>query len=886
MIGLPGLGVRTLACLLLLLSATQALNGGPNGGPTAEPSPPPDETSTPANTTDEVSPAPSPGGGGCATAVQSVLQYQCAAGSECLAQPPKCDRQGECDPCPAGFVSVEGEPCESCAAAGPGKVANTDQTVCVACSPGKEPVPDRSGCSDCVGARVSTYGIECVECPILAVANAERTICQACPAGKGPNDYNTGCDACGLGQYSTVGMCQDCAAPRVVNPPACVTSNGSACAGLIANGTACEGSAADEGCMYMAGRTQCGACPAGKGPTADSTGCTPCQGNKVSTQGECIECAPGRVANENRVGCENLGDAPLNDVSTALEVLSTSNFEPITRLELEVGDSNALLPGPVQRAYIDALRADLAASLNVSIDLIRIANFGPTNAGRRRLQGQAVEFDLLITGTSASESLMELTTQLADPSSNLMSSSTAGSINPNVLPVFSFACPAGLHRPLDAAGMCVACPNPESQVPDRLADFRSCRECLPGQVPDVETGSQCVCAQGYYNATQGTIRCYESGADWKRVNTHSDAECAPCAETGCIQGYDPSNAVFGQITCQRGKVVLNPGFGVSVASKSESVPFDQIQNRQRGVFPCASDSCIVESGRPACVEGHTGPLCANCAAGYSRPGFVGRCKECAQTMSAIWVVLGGAGSLGLIVTGLYLVSVEGSSSGKISALVTLAKIGISLVQVLTSLQFTLRVQWPVFFLVFLNLLKVFSFDLLGFVDVGCVSSYTYYSKVAFAAVMPLVLLGGVAVVYKVRQSVEGIGNRCIRMALSVVFLVYPFISATVFQGFSCRQTDEDESWLDVDFQIDCNSPEYLLEFWTFGVLGMFVYPIGIPTLTLFMLVKNSDSIKTSLAKGETNPAAERYSFLTADYRPSFYYWCASKQSAGHSSLEL
>lgn len=862
----------------MLLSAAQQGQGqgqgqgaAPGPGPAEEttapsPSPSPD----PAEETTDPSPSPSPGG--CSTAVQAVLQYQCAAGSECLATPPRCDRQDECDPCPAGFVSVEGEPCEACADAGPGKVANTDQTVCIACSPGKEPLADRSGCMDCAGAAVSTYGIECVQCPILAVANAERTICQACPAGKGPNGDNTDCDACGSGQYSTVGMCQDCAAPRVVNAPACATSNGTACA-LNADATACDVSAGDADCMYTAGRTQCSTCQAGTGPTADATGCEPCRGNKVSTQGQCVECAAGRIANDNRVACDDMGNTPLNDVSTALEVLASTNFEPITSLELEIDDADVLMPGPAQEAYLDALKADLAASLNVSVDLIQIANFGATNAGRRRLQAQPVTFDLILAGPSATESLMELSSQLGDPSSRLMSSSVGSTINSDVPPVFSFACPTGLHRPLDGAdGQCVACPNPESQVPDRLADFRSCRECLPGQVPDAESGSRCVCAQGYYNASKSSIRCYASGQDWKPDDIQPDVECVPCAETGCLQGYDPSNGVFGQITCHRGKVELNPGYSVSVASKSESVPFDQIRNPQRGVFPCASDACIVENGRPACVQGHTGPLCANCAAGYSRPGFVGRCKECSQTMSAMWAIFGAMSALALIITGLYFVSVD-STSGKIASIVTLGKIAISLVQVLTSLQFTLRVQWPTVFLWFVNLLKVFSFDLLGFVDVGCVSSYTYYTKVLFAAFMPPVLLAGVAVVYKLRQEQEGIGNRCVRMALSVVFLVYPFISTTVFQGFSCRETDDGESWLDVDHQIDCNSPEYLLEFWTFGVLGMFVYPIGIPTLTMLLLFKNSKSIKASLANGEASPAAERYSFLVADYRANFYYWC-------------
>jgi hypothetical protein len=38
-----------------------------------------------------------------------------------------------------------------------------------------------------------------------------------------------------------------------------------------------------------------------------------------------------------------------------------------------------------------------------------------------------------------------------------------------------------------------------------------------------------------------------------------------------------------------------------------------------------------------------------------------------------------------------------------------------------------------------------------------------------------VLIGSVVVVFMLRRGVEGIKNRCIKMALTAVFLVYPFV---------------------------------------------------------------------------------------------------------------
>ena len=89
----------------------------------------------------------------------------------------------------------------------------------------------------------------------------------------------------------------------------------------------------------------------------------------------------------------------------------------------------------------------------------------------------------------------------------------------------------------------------------------------------------------------------------------------------------------------------------------------------------------------------------------------------------------------------------------------------------------------------------------------------------------------------------------------------PFVSQTVFQGFSCRQLDESEEWLDVDFQISCTSDSYLA-FVSLGLIGVLVYPLGLPTFALLLLMKNSGDIKSGGA------AYERYEFLVAGDHPS------------------
>ena len=152
------------------------------------------------------------------------------------------------------------------------------------------------------------------------------------------------------------------------------------------------------------------------------------------------------------------------------------------------------------------------------------------------------------------------------------------------------------------------------------------------------------------------------------------------------------------------------------------------------------------------------------------------------------------------------------------------------------------------------------------------------------------------------QGRRGIGNRCIKMALAVMFLIctwiarlsphehkslqphldcchpaltvmplfqIPFVSQTVFQGFSCRQLDENEKWLDVDFQISCTSNSYLA-FVSLGFVGVLVYPLGLPTCVLLVVVQEIGEIKSG---------GPRMSATSSSWQVTL---CATRISFGHN----
>lgn len=142
----------------------------------------------------------------------------------------------------------------------------------------------------------------------------------------------------------------------------------------------------------------------------------------------------------------------MTDVSVVSEVLKNSNLVPKTTLQMTVEDVDAALaPGPAQDALIDGLVRDVAQSLGIDPSLVEISGLrideGPAG-GRRRSQSTSggLEFDIVVSGPAAADSVQQLVRQINDPTSPLMTSPTAGNIDASVTPAFDFQCPRGMMR--------------------------------------------------------------------------------------------------------------------------------------------------------------------------------------------------------------------------------------------------------------------------------------------------------------------------------------------------------------------------------------------------------------------------------------------------------
>ena len=89
----------------------------------------------------------------------------------------------------------------------------------------------------------------------------------------------------------------------------------------------------------------------------------------------------------------------------------------------------------------------------------------------------------------------------------------------------------------------------------------------------------------------------------------------------------------------------------------------------------------------------------------------------------------------------------------------------------------------------------------------------------------------------------------------------------MFQGFACRTLADNESWLAVDYQISCESDSYVA-FEILGTIGVLAVPVGIPSLSLLVVLKN----RVGIRKGPGDPSFDRYAFLVSDYKSEYFFF--------------
>ncbi len=103
----------------------------------------------------------------------------------------------------------------------------------------------------------------------------------------------------------------------------------------------------------------------------------------------------------------------------------------------------------------------------------------------------------------------------------------------------------------------------------------------------------------------------------------------------------------------------------------------------------------------------------------------------------------------------------------------------------------------------------------------------------------------------------------------IIFLLYPQLTAKIFEAFHCRDLGDGVSAdrvLLVDYTIDCTSSYYTGLWWVASFLVL-IWPVGVPAALAYQLFKNRELIQ---AKDEDTMM--EFDFIIADYQPEYYYW--------------
>jgi hypothetical protein len=192
-------------------------------------------------------------------------------------------------------------------------------------------------------------------------------------------------------------------------------------------------------------------------------------------------------------------------------------------------------------------------------------------------------------------------------------------------------------------------------------------------------------------------------------------------------------------------------------------------------------------------------------------------------------------------------------------------------QVIAGMPFAFDVPFPTIFKVIIQQFKLISIDVLGVIRLGCIMDWTYLSGFyAQMAIMPAVtaLVVGMAKFRDWRLTNQGepppgtpvsatnphggavrqgLWAMAFEMVFTLLILIYPVISATVFQSFLCTTLhagEDTEELMYADFQIACDTEEHShLIIW--AVLFVLLYPIGVPLLIFIVVFHKRHELSTA-----------------------------------------
>ncbi len=265
------------------------------------------------------------------------------------------------------------------------------------------------------------------------------------------------------------------------------------------------------------------------------------------------------------------------------------------------------------------------------------------------------------------------------------------------------------------------------------------------------------------------------------------------------------------------------------------------------------DPCLGGSNTSTqCAEGSYGPYCSLCETGYtaSRSGICYSCDDSSDTaremVSTVLFIFVGLMAMVVFKYRKRLVAFYSRTmksivkNRKFRTLRVKVKIVVAFCQIVYQLGPALNIVFPTSFFEYLNYYAIFQLNLLLIPNVSCMVNTNYYDGLLVSTISPFLFFAVIVVViqflvirarrlnernpsYKVDQAKRDV----ITAAFLISYFVMVNVSTQIFRVFQCEEFDDGNSYLVADYSINCNAPNRSF-YVAYGVVMIFIYPIGIP----------------------------------------------------------
>lgn len=471
---------------------------------------------------------------------------------------------------------------------------------------------------------------------------------------------------------------------------------------------------------------------------------------------------------------------------------------------------------------------------------------------------------------------------------------------------------------------CTLCPAGKQSA----SDNSECEVCLAGRYQDSPGHSSCaLCAAGRYMDSQAGVGCVLCDPGTIAA-TEGMAKCTPCPAESTQNGVPPTcwcraSFYMANNTC----IKCEPGMDCRVSGLVESslvANFGYIKVPNFTQFVRCLTPSYCPGNLTTCAPFRTGALCASCVTGYRPVQGEAACGPCPEARTSGGYISGVAILMlvGLTVIYLFVLRTDlhlfakpdtkprkwwnGDSGSEDSidhfpelydqpraflraetrikkTLSYQFKIFITFFQLATALLSITSVNWPPTFQYFVSAFDFVNLNFLPWNYVGCVTRLRLFDKIMITSFFPplfLLIIGGPLFVLlwccekrddsdkdDARLRRARARSTFWRVLVFTMFLCYPAISREIFSYFRCVAVPDGYTtnyFLLASFSEQCYTEQWY-QLLAPVIITFLIYPVGIPLLFFWALVRFRDSLRD-------NTMLYSLGLIYSGYHPEFWWF--------------